>query len=133
MKTSLVIASSFLVSSLLALAQTSVLYQEDWGSTNGGSSLESVGWSEIPPPTTWSGTFARENYDGSTDQPLRGSTIKAWWFDPRAGKANLIGEFPNTQRHEFTPPDVGEALDWVLVLADAAMKFPPPGLDVPDP
>jgi hypothetical protein len=58
---------------------------------------------------------------------IRGNTIKAWWFNPRDGKASLIGEFPNTGRREFTPPDVGEALDWVLVLDDAAMIFPPPG------
>jgi hypothetical protein len=37
MKTSLVIASSLLVSAVLALAQTSVLYQEDWGSTKTSS------------------------------------------------------------------------------------------------
>jgi hypothetical protein len=57
---------------------------------------------------------------------LQGRTIKAWWFNPRTGQANLIGEFPNTQRHEFTPPDPGETLDWILVLDNAAMNFPPP-------
>lgn len=61
---------------------------------------------------------------------IRGETIKAWWFNPRTGKANRISEFPNTRRHKFTPPDVGEALDWVLVLDDAATKFPPPGAGV---
>ena len=58
---------------------------------------------------------------------IRGNTIRAWWFDPRTGKASLIGEISNTKQHEFTPPDVGEALDWILVLDDAAMEFPPPG------
>jgi hypothetical protein len=58
---------------------------------------------------------------------IRGNTINAWWFDPRTGKASLIGNFSNTLRHEFTPPNVGEAVDWVLVLDDAAMKLPPPG------
>jgi hypothetical protein len=29
--------------------------------------------------------------------------------------------------HTFTPPTPGEALDWVLVLDDAAKGFPPPG------
>jgi hypothetical protein len=28
---------------------------------------------------------------------------------------------------EFTPPDPGEMLDWVLVLDDAAKQYPPPG------
>jgi hypothetical protein len=58
---------------------------------------------------------------------IRGHTIKAWWFDPRTGKASVIGTFSNTSQHEFTSPNVGEAADWVLVLDDAAMKFPPPG------
>jgi hypothetical protein len=62
---------------------------------------------------------------------IRGDTINAWWFNPRTGKASLIAKFSNTRRHEFTPPDVGEALDWVLVLDDAARGFPAPGAVVP--
>ena len=62
---------------------------------------------------------------------IRAGAINAWWFDPRTGKASLIGKFPNTLRHEFTPPDVGEALDWVLVLDAAAMEFPPLGTVIP--
>ena len=58
---------------------------------------------------------------------IRGSKIKAWWFNPRSGKANLIGDFSNDGQLKFTPPEVGEAVDWVLVLDDAAMQFPPPG------
>jgi hypothetical protein len=61
---------------------------------------------------------------------IRGGTIEAWWFNPRTGKASRIGKFSKTPRREFTPPDVGEALDWVLVLDDAAMEFPPPGTAV---
>jgi hypothetical protein len=53
--------------------------------------------------------------------------VKAWWFNPRTGEATSIGEFPNTGEREFTPPDKGELLDWVLVLDDAAKKFPAPG------
>lgn len=75
MKTFLVAAASFLVSSPLALAQTAVLYEEDWGSTNGGSSLESVGWSQIPPPTTWSGTFVKWNVDGSSGDLLPSKSL----------------------------------------------------------
>jgi hypothetical protein len=58
---------------------------------------------------------------------IRGPTIKAWWFNPRDGKASLIGEFTNQGKREFTPPDKGELLDWVLVLDDAAKSYPPPG------
>ncbi|MBI3414832.1 MAG: glycoside hydrolase family 140 protein [Verrucomicrobia bacterium] len=58
---------------------------------------------------------------------ITGAKVKAWWFNPRDGRATAIGEFPNTGEREFTPPDKGEMLDWVLVLDDAAKRFPPPG------
>jgi hypothetical protein len=57
----------------------------------------------------------------------KGATVTAWWFNPRTGQATAAGEFPNTATREFTPPDEGENLDWVLVLDDAGAKFPPPG------
>lgn len=58
---------------------------------------------------------------------ITGPKVKAWWFDPRNGQAAAIGEFPNQGEREFTPPDLGEQLDWVLVLDHAAKSFPPPG------
>ncbi|MCX8157568.1 MAG: glycoside hydrolase family 140 protein [Verrucomicrobiae bacterium] len=58
---------------------------------------------------------------------ISGSTVRAWWFNPRTGAAQRIGEFPNTGERTFTPPDVGEVLDWVLVLDDAAKNYTPPG------
>jgi hypothetical protein len=58
---------------------------------------------------------------------ISGAQVKAWWFNPRNGKATLIGEFANTGERQFTPPDAGENLDWVLVLDNAAKNFPPPG------
>ena len=58
---------------------------------------------------------------------ITGSTVKAWWFNPRSGEATAIGEFPNEGQRDFTPPDPGEALDWVLVLDDAAKGFAAPG------
>lgn len=58
---------------------------------------------------------------------IKGPTVKAWWFNPRDGKATAIGEFPNTGAKRFAPPDAGELLDWVLVLDDAAKNYPPPG------
>jgi hypothetical protein len=58
---------------------------------------------------------------------IQGEKVKAWWFNPRNGEASAIGEFSNTGEREFNPPDPGEALDWVLVLDDAAKGFPPPG------
>jgi hypothetical protein len=59
---------------------------------------------------------------------ISGAKVKAWWFNPRDGKATPAGEFPNAGEREFTPPMKGENLDWVLVLDDAAKNFPPPGV-----
>ena len=58
---------------------------------------------------------------------IKGAKVKAWWFDPRSGKAQEIGQFDNKATREFTPPNAGEMLDWVLVLDDASKKYPPPG------
>lgn len=58
---------------------------------------------------------------------ISGAKAKAWWFDPRTGKASAIGTFPCTGDREFTPPAQGELQDWVLVLDDASRRYPPPG------
>jgi Protein of unknown function (DUF4038)/Putative collagen-binding domain of a collagenase len=58
---------------------------------------------------------------------IKGANVKAWWFDPRNGKATPIGEFPNTGTRRFEPPSPGEATDWVLVLDDASKAYGPPG------
>jgi hypothetical protein len=50
--------------------------------------------------------------------------VKAWWFDPRTGKASLAGTFPAEGARQFTPSGSG---DWVLVLDDAARQLGPPG------
>ncbi len=60
-------------------------------------------------------------------EKIAGAKMKAWWFNPRDGSAAVIGEFANTGEREFIPPTPGEALDWVLVLDDAAKNFPAPG------
>ncbi len=59
---------------------------------------------------------------------LTGAKVKAWWFNPRDGKAAAIGELRNTGTREFTPPDYGEALDWILVLDDAVKNYAAPGV-----
>jgi hypothetical protein len=58
---------------------------------------------------------------------LSGERLRAWWFDPRDGKAQLLGEFPKTDTRQFTPPMPGEQMDWVLVVDDVARGYPPPG------
>jgi hypothetical protein len=58
---------------------------------------------------------------------IRGSRVRAWWFNPRSGEAREIGTFANTGERSFSPPDPGEMLDWVLVLDDASKGYPEPG------
>jgi hypothetical protein len=58
---------------------------------------------------------------------IKGSKVEAWWFNPRDGQATNIGTFPNVGERTFTPPNPGEALDWVLVLDDKSKGFLPPG------
>ncbi len=58
---------------------------------------------------------------------IRGSQIRAWWFNPRNGEAREIGMFANTGEHKFLPPDPGEMLDWILVLDDASRGYGQPG------
>lgn len=58
---------------------------------------------------------------------ITGPQVRAWWFNPRTGAATAIGAFPNTGERTFTPPDVGEMIDWVLVLDDASRGYGPPG------
>lgn len=52
--------------------------------------------------------------------------VKAWWYDPRNGRAHLAGEFANQGAQAFTSPLGGQ--DWVLVLDEAAQTFLPPGM-----
>jgi hypothetical protein len=58
---------------------------------------------------------------------ITGPSVRAWWFDPRTGRATSIGTFPNTGERAFTPPAPGDGLDWVLVLDDAAKRYAAPG------
>jgi hypothetical protein len=65
-------------------------------------------------------------------EKIRGPAVNAWWFNPRDGTAKSAGRFDNVSQQEFTPPDNGELLDWVLVLDDASKNYPPPG-QIPPP
>jgi hypothetical protein len=57
---------------------------------------------------------------------LSGRRLKAWWYDPRTGKATVLrGDFPIGGKLEFSTPAHGP--DWVLVLDDVARGYPPPG------
>ena len=58
---------------------------------------------------------------------IKGTDVLAWWFNPRNGESYRIGHFGNKGNREFISPSPGEFQDWVLVLDDAAMNYPPPG------
>ncbi len=57
---------------------------------------------------------------------LSGRSVRANWYDPRAGSLQSIGEFPKTGSRQFKPPSQGPANDWVLVLEDSGKKFARP-------
>lgn len=58
---------------------------------------------------------------------VNGPDVRWWWFNPRSGEAKAMGVIPGGGEREFRPPDMGEMLDWVLVLDEAARNYPPPG------
>lgn len=59
---------------------------------------------------------------------LSGQQLKAWWFNPRDGKAVGVGSFPNSGIRRFQPPAEPSARnDWILVLDDTVKKFVAPG------
>jgi hypothetical protein len=56
---------------------------------------------------------------------LAAQSLNAWWFDPRTGKATVIGTIKkSTAPLTFTPPTTGAENDWVLVLDDAQKQWP---------
>jgi hypothetical protein len=57
---------------------------------------------------------------------IRAAQVEAWWFNPRNGEATRIGRFPAEGEREFRPPELGEVIDWVLVLDAADRNFPRP-------
>ena len=55
---------------------------------------------------------------------ISGKEATAWWFNPRSGKSDSIGQYATTGKRQFSPPADG---DWVLVLDDASCHLPAPG------
>jgi hypothetical protein len=58
---------------------------------------------------------------------LKGDLLRAWWFDPRTGKAKSIGTLAKQPQMTFDPPTFGPENDWVLVLDNANAGFGKPG------
>jgi len=61
-------------------------------------------------------------------EKLSGRQVKAWWYNPRDGKAQEIGIHERKGTRQFKPPTQGDGSDWVLVLDDASRGFGVPGL-----
>ena len=71
-------------------------------------------------------------------QKISNEKVKAWWYNPRNGESNLIGEFNSNDVPKFIPPGIskelnwlktGRGCDWVLVLDDAGVGFSKPGVN----
>lgn len=63
---------------------------------------------------------------------LKGTTLTAWWFDPRTGtaKRHSLGKLPASREIRLDPPgEPGRGNDWVLVIDSADANFPAPGAD----
>lgn len=54
--------------------------------------------------------------------------IVAYWFNPRDGKTQKIGDFVNSGKQTFKPYAAGPGTDWVLVLDDARATWAGYGL-----
>jgi hypothetical protein len=57
---------------------------------------------------------------------LPAERLRAWWFNPRDGYCQLVGEFANSGSREFVPKSVGRGSDWVLIVDDASRNFVEP-------
>ncbi|MGC4036692.1 MAG: glycoside hydrolase family 140 protein [Chitinophagaceae bacterium] len=57
---------------------------------------------------------------------INGNELQAYWYNPRNGQASDLPVVENKGIKEFKPPTSGYGQDWVLVLDDAAKKYPKP-------
>ena len=78
------------MSAAAGMAQTAILYSQTYGTTNGGTTLAAVGWSQILPTSGYSGIYTESTaHDGTTAQALPSHTL---YFGGTAG----IGIFYTT-------------------------------------
>jgi hypothetical protein len=55
---------------------------------------------------------------------ITGEAVQVWWFNPRNGQSDELGEYSTSGPRSFEPPTED---DWVLVLDAAEAGYPPPG------
>lgn len=58
---------------------------------------------------------------------LKGSSVVAWWFDPRKKIAYQALFRRDANTIAATPPSTGISNDWVFVIDSADSHYPPPG------
>jgi hypothetical protein len=72
-------------------------------------------------------TYTGREFDVSPGK-ITGEKIRAYWYNPRNGRAKFIRYFENKGLQHFNPPgQKEEGNDWVLILDDAEKNFPTPG------
>jgi hypothetical protein len=57
---------------------------------------------------------------------IKTNKIQAWWFNPKNGEVENIGELSRKNEMTFIPPTLGFGNDWVLVLDDLSYAFGKP-------
>lgn len=60
-------------------------------------------------------------------EKIAGGRCQAWWYNPRDGQVEKIGQFATAGTKEFVPPKMGRGQDWVIVIDSVAQAFPQPG------
>jgi hypothetical protein len=59
---------------------------------------------------------------------IEGERLKEIWYDPRYGVSYLFHQTDRWGIQTYTPPTSGRGNDWVLLLEDAAARYPLPGV-----
>ena len=54
---------------------------------------------------------------------IKNKQVNVWWFNPRTAEVKKIGAKDRVQVMSFTPPELGEEKDWVLVLDDPGAGY----------
>lgn len=53
-------------------------------------------------------------------------TVRAYWFNPRSGRSQSLGEFKTDEKPVFEPWSVGRGSDFVLILLDVDADYTVP-------
>ena len=59
-------------------------------------------------------------------EKIKGDKLRAYWFNPKDGKATADEIIDNRGSREFKPPSSGYGQDWILVLDDVTKQYPRP-------